>query len=238
MFITDAVLNGLPPHIAQVVAGHRDINVTYYRNRQPRNACPNNGILSRNMAATSLHDHVQSMALEILRRMAVTQQLVRIPATQLAACRLTVTELDKLCSFTSAPKADYLDLNWWPIALKRIGELPVAGHSGVAVLGHAFGGTREVNPAYRDHPDTVWWHPVTALEPDAVEQIAGALRVLTPEAVRAAVPPTPGEAEALLGSELRGVDNLADRLAHQFTLLRDFYDEAARRHLAVVFWWD
>jgi hypothetical protein len=28
VFITDAVLNGLPPHIAQVIAGHRDINVT------------------------------------------------------------------------------------------------------------------------------------------------------------------------------------------------------------------
>lgn len=28
MFITDAVLNGLPPHIAQVIAGHRDLNVT------------------------------------------------------------------------------------------------------------------------------------------------------------------------------------------------------------------
>lgn len=28
MFITDAVLNGLPPHIAQLIAGHRDINVT------------------------------------------------------------------------------------------------------------------------------------------------------------------------------------------------------------------
>ncbi|MGH3803566.1 MAG: tyrosine-type recombinase/integrase, partial [Pseudonocardiaceae bacterium] len=28
VFITDAILNGLPPHIAQVVAGHRDINVT------------------------------------------------------------------------------------------------------------------------------------------------------------------------------------------------------------------
>jgi integrase len=28
LFITDAILNGLPPHIAQVVAGHRDINVT------------------------------------------------------------------------------------------------------------------------------------------------------------------------------------------------------------------
>ena len=28
MFITDAVLGGLPPHIAQVIAGHHDINVT------------------------------------------------------------------------------------------------------------------------------------------------------------------------------------------------------------------
>ena len=28
MFITDAVMNGLPPHIAQVIAGHQDINVT------------------------------------------------------------------------------------------------------------------------------------------------------------------------------------------------------------------
>lgn len=28
MFITDAIMNGLPPHIAQVIAGHRDISVT------------------------------------------------------------------------------------------------------------------------------------------------------------------------------------------------------------------
>ncbi len=28
IFITDAILGGLPPHIAQVIAGHRDINVT------------------------------------------------------------------------------------------------------------------------------------------------------------------------------------------------------------------
>ncbi len=28
LFITDAILNGLPPHIAQVVAGHQDINAT------------------------------------------------------------------------------------------------------------------------------------------------------------------------------------------------------------------
>jgi integrase len=28
IFITDSIMNGLPPHIAQVIAGHRDINVT------------------------------------------------------------------------------------------------------------------------------------------------------------------------------------------------------------------
>ena len=28
LFITDAILHGLPPHIAQIIAGHRDINVT------------------------------------------------------------------------------------------------------------------------------------------------------------------------------------------------------------------
>jgi len=28
LFITDAVMNGMPPHIAQLVAGHRDIGVT------------------------------------------------------------------------------------------------------------------------------------------------------------------------------------------------------------------
>lgn len=28
MFITDAILNGLPPHIAQIIAGHPAINVT------------------------------------------------------------------------------------------------------------------------------------------------------------------------------------------------------------------
>src|SRR6266702_3350356 len=28
IFITDAVMSGLPPHIAQVIAGHKDINTT------------------------------------------------------------------------------------------------------------------------------------------------------------------------------------------------------------------
>jgi integrase len=33
LFITDAIAHGMPPHIAQLVAGHRDINTTMgYKN--------------------------------------------------------------------------------------------------------------------------------------------------------------------------------------------------------------
>ena len=27
-FITDTIMSGLPPHIAQIIAGHQDLNVT------------------------------------------------------------------------------------------------------------------------------------------------------------------------------------------------------------------
>jgi hypothetical protein len=39
MFLTDAIMSGLPPHIAQVIAGHRDINVTLgYKAAYPEEA--------------------------------------------------------------------------------------------------------------------------------------------------------------------------------------------------------
>ncbi|MGH3611571.1 MAG: tyrosine-type recombinase/integrase [Pseudonocardia sp.] len=40
MFITDAIMSGLPPHIAQIIAGHRDINVTLARGHLPRRGHP------------------------------------------------------------------------------------------------------------------------------------------------------------------------------------------------------
>jgi len=41
IFITDAIMSGLPPHIAQIIAGHQDLNVTMgYRGRLPRRGDP------------------------------------------------------------------------------------------------------------------------------------------------------------------------------------------------------
>ena len=171
--------------------------------------------------------------------MAVTQQLARLPAEQLTACRRSADVLDALCSFTLIPKADHLDLNWWPVVLKRAWALTGAGSEALAVLGSGFDGDEEVNPSYRDHPDTIFDHPVTALEPPRVRQVAAALHAVTPEAVHAVVPSDADRVEAVLGTiarEVRG--DLAEHLAREHATLRDFYAAAAGRGLAVVLWWD
>ncbi|MFD5092506.1 hypothetical protein ACFWMR_18020 [Amycolatopsis thailandensis] len=171
--------------------------------------------------------------------MAVTQQLARIPPPQLSACRDSAAELDELCSFRSAPSADYLDLNWWPSALKRTWALIGVDALSLDVLHRGFDGAEEVNPAYRDFPNTIFEHPVTALNPDQVAEVANVLRALAPERVHAAVPAERDEAAASLGAYVRDViGDLAVLLAEQHAILRDFYDEAASRRLAMVMWWD
>ncbi|MFZ0714006.1 tyrosine-type recombinase/integrase, partial [Mycobacterium sp.] len=52
IFITDAILNGLPPHIAQVIVGHRDINVTMgYKNPRELHQTGVGGSALRELAA-------------------------------------------------------------------------------------------------------------------------------------------------------------------------------------------
>ncbi|MFE9747215.1 hypothetical protein ACFYOT_20120 [Saccharothrix saharensis] len=95
--------------------------------------------------------------------MAVTQQLVRIPAPHLAECRRSADAPAELCSYRAAPDEDHLDLDWWPAALRRAWEL--TGVTAMATLRLALDGDGEVNPSYRDDPDTIPAHPVTAVEP-------------------------------------------------------------------------
>lgn len=53
MFVTDLVMNGLPPHIAQVICGHQDINTTMgYKAVYPQEAISNfRGFLARRRSA-------------------------------------------------------------------------------------------------------------------------------------------------------------------------------------------
>ncbi|MCW2913119.1 MAG: hypothetical protein JWN52_1187 [Actinomycetia bacterium] len=169
--------------------------------------------------------------------MAITQQLARVSAEQLAACRQSADELDKVCSFEL--QSDYVDLDWAGSALTRIWELAGVDARIMAALRRALHGDTEVNAAYRDHPDTVWEHPVTALESAAVAQVAGALQEVEAQAVLVALPSNLHEARADGGLDWKGSESdLRKYLARHFTVLRSFYEEAARRDLAVVLWWD
>jgi hypothetical protein len=61
IFITDAVLNGLPPHIAQIIAGHRDIGVTMgYKAVYPEEAITaHRGFIARRRALRPTEEYRQ-----------------------------------------------------------------------------------------------------------------------------------------------------------------------------------
>ncbi|MDF2710448.1 MAG: hypothetical protein K0R62_6100 [Nonomuraea muscovyensis] len=169
--------------------------------------------------------------------MAVTQQMARIPGQLLDSCRTSVAELDRLCSFEMAPPEDHLDLDWTPGPLLRIGELVCAGPGVVAAFRRALAGDGEVNPAYRNHPQTVWEHPVAALDPDAVAVVAPLLHRMG-SVMPAALASSDGEITAVLREQFPDVDLSREYMVRHLTALLGFYDGAAERGLAVVLWWD
>jgi hypothetical protein len=168
---------------------------------------------------------------------AVTQQLARLSTEQLALCRSSVEALDKLCSFELLTVSDYLDLDWAPAPLVRAFELAEVGTPVIDALRRGLDGDAEINPAYRDRHDTVWRHPVTALEPEIVADVAILIGSVEPEAALAALPEDATAALASLG--MREFDGHPGRYLHRHLVaLRDFYADAARRRLAVAVWWD
>jgi hypothetical protein len=166
---------------------------------------------------------------------AVTQQLARLSPAQLAACRNSVDEVDLLCSFTLRPAFDHLDPDWAPAPLVRAFELAHVDEPVVVALRRALDGDEEINAAYRDHPDTVWEHPVTALGSDVVAEFAALLTQVRPEVVMATVPDRVVTARTSLG-----VFTFDERrhLHGHLVALQDFYAHAARQHLTVALWSD
>ncbi|WP_446219880.1 hypothetical protein [Micromonospora sp. IBHARD004] len=169
--------------------------------------------------------------------MAVTRQLARLSPGQLAACRSSAEELDKLCEFGLLPSSDYLDLDLAPAPLIRVFELAQVSPPIVVALRRGLDGDGEINPAYRDRQDTMWGHPVAALEPDIVADVARLLGQVEPEVVLAALPEDAAAAALSIG--MREFDGHPRPYLHRhFAALRDFYAYAAQRRLSVALWWD
>lgn len=167
--------------------------------------------------------------------MAVTQQLARLTADELAQCRSSVQMLSRLCSFQLRPRDDYLDLDWSPrpleLAAARI-DMTLA-----AAIHHACTGGDEINPAYREHPGSVFEHPVRGLEPATVGTVAATLVRWKPDDVVSALPSDSDTAMRDVGmDEFSG--HPGEYLRGHYEELRGFYATAAARGHATATWWD
>ncbi|KXP09510.1 hypothetical protein AXK57_11540 [Tsukamurella pulmonis] len=166
--------------------------------------------------------------------MAVTQLLARIAPQYLDACGQSVDELDRLCSFIVS-EDDYLDLNWSGPYIARVLTSLGTSPADVALVEHAWTGTVEVNPSYREPYLPVDQAPM-AICPADVSDIAHALSSIDVEKFALAIPPEQTEATTFFDAEApldpRGF------LAGHLVTLRDFYIAAAARRLAVIEWLD
>jgi hypothetical protein len=166
---------------------------------------------------------------------AVTQNLARLTGTRLAACATSVQELDAVCSFRALDPMDYLDLDWAPRLLQRVAEASGISPNLALALNRAMEGDGEVNPAYRDAPDSIWEHPVASLDAATVADVSASLKQL------ADVAPLTHETvgRAVVGLPRHDVPEQAfDYLKGHFDALCAFYADAANRGLAIIMWLD
>lgn len=172
----------------------------------------------------------------ILAGMAVTQQLARVTAEYLAACRRSAAERDGDPRW-DPPAAEVLDLDWAPAMLERVCEAGGVDAVRSAALRRSTGGGDAIEAGFlHGYPYGIgeFGPAPTALTADEVAEVAARLREIDLRAVLGAG----NEALAALEAESRIVGGVRAYLLGHFDALCAFYAEAARRGLLVVLWWD
>ncbi|MFE5295830.1 DUF1877 domain-containing protein [Streptomyces sp. NPDC056632] len=174
--------------------------------------------------------------------MAVTQQLARVPAEYLAACRRSAEASPDGDPRWDPPAPDVLDLDWAPALLTRLGEATGLDAVLLDALRQATDGDTGIGLGFLDtHPHAIgpFGPAPTALSAAQVSRVSGLLARIDAPALLAALPADERDAASLIG---HGADLIAGGprayLLKHFDALRDFYLDAARRRLLVVLWWD
>ncbi|MFD4659707.1 DUF1877 domain-containing protein [Kitasatospora sp. NPDC058444] len=170
--------------------------------------------------------------------MAVTQQLARVPAEYLAACRQSAAESPDGDHHWDPPSADCLDLDWAPAMLERACELTRLDAVHLEALKRATDGDSGIDLDFLNaNPHAIAFFSnstPTALCPDAVARVSALLGEIDMQAILQSV------LDSGAGSELGYgfIGDPTEYLLGHFGALREFYAEAARRGLLVVLWWD
>ncbi|MCX4538211.1 DUF1877 domain-containing protein [Streptomyces sp. NBC_01669] len=174
--------------------------------------------------------------------MAVTQQLARIPAEYLAACRQSATASPDGDPHWDPPAPDVLDLDWAPALLARLGEVTGLDEVRLDVLRQATDGDTTLDLRFLNtHPHAIgpFGPAPTALSSTQVACVSELLNQIDMHTLLTALPTDGPAAESLIG---HGADRIIggprEYLLKHFNALRDFYLDAAKRHLLVVLWWD
>ncbi|MET9467693.1 DUF1877 domain-containing protein [Streptomyces sp. NPDC006544] len=174
--------------------------------------------------------------------MAVTQQLARIPEGLLAACRQSAAASSDHDPHWDPPASDILDLDWAPALLKRVGE--VAGLEEVLLdaLRRSTDGDTALDLGFLNtHPHAIapFGATPTGLGVSEVARVSELLGQIYMPVLLAALPADERDAESSIG-QMGGpiTGGLRAYLLEHFNALRNFYLDAAKRHLLVVLWWD
>jgi hypothetical protein len=168
---------------------------------------------------------------------AVTQQIARLTIADLEDCRRSVAAINRLCSFKARGSEDYLDLDWSPSPLLKSAAVSGLPPELIEAVERACAGETEINPGFRDAPDTIWEHPVSALEPDDVQTVASRLAQWHGADVVGGLASAADDAAEQVGM-IEFAEHPAAYLRRHYDALSAFYVEAARRRLATAMWWD
>ncbi|WP_406277352.1 DUF1877 domain-containing protein [Embleya sp. NBC_00896] len=170
--------------------------------------------------------------------MAVTQQLARVSAEYLAACRQSAEESPDGDHHWDPPSEDWLDLDWAPSMLERACELTRLDAVRLEALKRATDGDSDIDLGFLNaDPHAIAFFSnstATALCPDAVVQVSALLEEIDMHAILRSVLNSGTESELGYGF----IGDPTEYLLGHFGALRDFYTQAARRGLLVVLWWD
>ncbi|MFI7008873.1 DUF1877 domain-containing protein [Streptomyces sp. NPDC050145] len=174
--------------------------------------------------------------------MAVTQQLARVEAAYLAACRTSATTSPEGDPNWDPPAQDVLDLDWAPRLLERVCDLAELDGVHLNALQRATKGDTEIDLDFLNtHPHDIapFGPPPTALSETQVACLAELLGQIDISAVLASLPADDVDAADAIGpSAGRIVGGPKKYLLRHFNALREFYLDAAQRQLLVVLWWD
>ncbi|MET9699978.1 DUF1877 domain-containing protein [Streptomyces sp. NPDC006529] len=174
--------------------------------------------------------------------MAITQQLARIPEEYLAACRQSAAASSDGDHHWDPPAYDVLDLDWVPALLQRVGEVAGLEEVYLDALRRATDGDTALDLGFLNTPPHAiapFGAAPTGLGVSELARVSGLLGQIDVPVLLAALPADDHDVSSLIGltgSPVTG--GLRAYLLEHFNAMRDFYRDAAKRHLLVVLWWD